>query len=168
MAGNVVYIWLALIFDTLFTAINNTKSKENRSKINITPYFINYLTKIKFKFCMVTFFKGFCHWEIMLVCLFDFCFTALQHILGHFGRGQLPSHCSWASLLGSLPVLSCLVHILSPVTDNCSSRISGRGRMAVEFFSWPSLHERMCRTWDWSLGRLHVWKHDLQIIWDGL
>ena len=20
---------------------------------------------------------------------FDFCFTALQHILGHFGRGQL-------------------------------------------------------------------------------
>ena len=21
---------------------------------------------------------------------FDFCFTALQHILGHFGRGQLP------------------------------------------------------------------------------
>ena len=21
---------------------------------------------------------------------FDFCFMALQHILGHFGRGQLP------------------------------------------------------------------------------
>ena len=21
---------------------------------------------------------------------FDFCFTALQHILSHFGRGQLP------------------------------------------------------------------------------
>ena len=40
------------------------------------------------------------------VC-FDFCFTALQHILGHFGRGQLTyPHCSWASLLGSLPVLS--------------------------------------------------------------
>ena len=38
---------------------------------------------------------------------FDFCFTALQHILGHFGRGQLTyPHCSWASLLGSLPVLS--------------------------------------------------------------
>ena len=37
---------------------------------------------------------------------FDFCFTALQHILGHFGRGQLTyPHCSWASLLGSLPVL---------------------------------------------------------------
>ena len=23
---------------------------------------------------------------------FDFCFTALQHILDHFGRGQLPYH----------------------------------------------------------------------------
>ena len=32
---------------------------------------------------------------------------ALQHILGHFGRGQLPiPHCSSASLLGSLPELS--------------------------------------------------------------
>ena len=38
---------------------------------------------------------------------FDFCFTALQHIWGHFGRGQLPwPHSSWASLLGSLTVLS--------------------------------------------------------------
>ena len=35
------------------------------------------------------------------------CFTALQHILGHFRRSQLTyPHCSWASLLGSLPVLS--------------------------------------------------------------
>ena len=38
---------------------------------------------------------------------FDFCFTALQHILGHFWHGQLPQpHCSWVSLLGSLPVHS--------------------------------------------------------------
>ena len=37
------------------------------------------------------------------------------------------------------------MHILLPVTDNCSSWISRRGRMAVEMFSWPSLHERMCR-----------------------
>ena len=30
-----------------------------------------------------------------------------RHILGHFGCGQLTyPHCSWASLLGSLPVLS--------------------------------------------------------------
>ena len=39
------------------------------------------------------------------------------------------------------------MHILSLVTDNCSSWISGRGRIAVEMFSWPSLHERMCRTY---------------------
>ena len=36
-----------------------------------------------------------------------YCFTALRHILGHFERGHLAyPHCSWASLLGSLPVLS--------------------------------------------------------------
>ena len=35
-----------------------------------------------------------------------YCFTALRHILGHFERGHLAyPHCSWASLLGSLPVL---------------------------------------------------------------
>ena len=40
----------------------------------------------------------------LLLC---WCFTALRHILGHFGRGQLTyPHCSWASLLGRLPVLS--------------------------------------------------------------
>ena len=34
-------------------------------------------------------------------------FTALRHILGHFGRSQLTKlHCSWASLLGSLLVHS--------------------------------------------------------------
>ena len=44
---------------------------------------------------------------LLRIIWFDFCFTALQHILGHFGRGQLTyPHCSWASLLGSLPVLS--------------------------------------------------------------
>ena len=35
--------------------------------------------------------ENFHHDGICLVSLvwFDFCFTALQHILGHFGRGQL-------------------------------------------------------------------------------
>ena len=71
---------------------------------------------------------------------FDFCFMALQHILGHFRNSQLPlPHCSWASLLGSFPVLNA--HIL-PVTDICSSWISRRGRMAVESFLWPSLQEK--------------------------
>ena len=71
---------------------------------------------------------------------FDFCFTALQHILDHFGHSQLPlPYCSWASLLGSFPVLSA--HIL-PVTDICSSWISKRRTMAVESCLWPSLHEK--------------------------
>ena len=26
---------------------------------------------------------------LYIVIWFEFCFTALQHILGHFGRGQL-------------------------------------------------------------------------------
>ena len=47
-----------------------------------------------------------------------------------------------------------LVHILSPVNDNCSSWISRRGRMAIEIFSWPSLNERMCWTWGLNSGPL--------------
>ena len=41
-----------------------------------------------------------------------------------------------------------LVRILSPVTDNSLSWISGRERMVVENFSWSNLNERMfCWTW---------------------
>ena len=60
-------------------------------------------------------------------------------------------------------VYQYLVHILSPVTDNCSSWISGRRRMAVEFFSWPSPHERMCRTWGSNSGTLAC--QTILIIW---
>ena len=43
----------------------------------------------------------------VLLLLLCWCFTALQHVSGNFGRGQLTyPHCSWASLLGLLPVLS--------------------------------------------------------------
>ena len=48
------------------------------------------------------------------------------------------------------------MHILSPVTENCSSWISGRERMAVELFSWPSLHERITGRGDRTRGRLHA------------
>ena len=40
-----------------------------------------------------------------------------------------------------------LVHILSPVTDNCPSWISGRERMAVEIISWPFFTKECCRAW---------------------
>ena len=49
------------------------------------------------------------HWSAsMCVCLLlCWCFTALRHFSGHFRCGQLTyPHWSWASLLGSLPVLS--------------------------------------------------------------
>ena len=36
---------------------------------------------------------------------------------------------------------------LSPVTDNCSSLISGRERMAVQIISWPISMKECCRTW---------------------
>ena len=45
-----------------------------------------------------------CSMNLLLLCQ---SFTALRHFSGHFGRGELTyPHCSWASLLGSLPVLS--------------------------------------------------------------
>ena len=62
---------------------------------------------------------------------FDFCLTALQHILGHFGCNQLPNHTVPGQ--ASKAVYQYLVHILSPVTGNCSFWISGRGRMAVTY-----------------------------------
>ena len=93
------------------------------------------------------------------VCMYAF-FVCLISVLRPFntfyvisGAVSYPDHTvpgSWASLLGSLPVLSG-AHTFA---DKCSSWISGRGRMAVEIFSWPSLHERMCRMWGSNSGPL--------------
>ena len=56
-----------------------------------------------FFFCFFFFFFWTVCWSVGCIDVF----TALQHILCNFGRGQLTyPHCSWASLLGSLPVLS--------------------------------------------------------------
>ena len=45
--------------------------------------------------------------KCMVVVLVFYGSSALQHFSGHFGHGQLTyQHCSWASLLDSLPVLS--------------------------------------------------------------
>ena len=42
--------------------------------------------------------------SLLLLCL---CFTAHRHFWSHFWRGQLHyPHCSWVSLLSSLPVLT--------------------------------------------------------------
>ena len=42
------------------------------------------------------------------------------------------------------------------LTDNWSPCISGRRRMAIEMFSWPSLHERSTGCGDRTWGRLHA------------
>ena len=79
-----------------------------------------------------------CKVKIDLLC---WCFTSFRNISGHFGHGQLTyPHCSWASFLA---VYQYLVHILSPVTDNCPSWISGRERTDVEIISWPISTKRM-------------------------
>ena len=48
--------------------------------------------------------QALCNKVVLVVVL---VFTTLGHFSGHFGHGQLTyPHCSWESLLGSLPVLS--------------------------------------------------------------
>ena len=39
------------------------------------------------------------------------------------------------------------MHILSPVTGNCPSWISGREKMTVEIISWPISTKESCWTW---------------------
>ena len=61
-------------------------------------------------------------------------FTAHRHFSGHFGCSQFTyPHCSWASLLGSLPVLSA--HYFAGKW-HCPSWIRGREREAVEIICW--------------------------------
>ena len=83
----------------------------------------------------------------------DFFFMALQHILDHFGCGELTlPHCSWASLLGSLPVPSAHSFASNWQLLFLNQRKRENG---VEMFSWPCLHERMRRTWgsnSWPLA----------------
>ena len=83
-------------------------------------------------------------------------FYALRHFSCHLGRGQLTyPHCSWANLIGSLPVLSA--HTF--VTDNCPPWISRMERMAIEMMSWPMSTKECCRTWG-SNPRSSVYQAD--------
>ena len=97
-------------------------------------------------------FKGFYHiWEWAVMWLGSFvvfvcwCFTALRHFSGHFGHGQLTCpHCSWASLLGSLPVLSAHSFASNWQLPFLTQR---KEDMAVEIISWPNSMKECCRTW---------------------
>ena len=63
-----------------------------------------------------------------------FGFTSMVNSWGHVGTVSYPIHTVPGQASPEAGHLY-LVHILSPLTDNCSSCISGRGRMAVEIIS---------------------------------
>ena len=79
--------------------------------------------------------------KISIVQLLCWCFTALRHISGHFGRGQLSiSPCSWARLLGSLQVLSAY-----SFANNWQLPFlnQGKGENGRRNYFMTKLHERM-------------------------
>ena len=79
--------------------------------------------------------------KISIVHLLCWCFTALWHILGHFGRGQLSyPHCSWASLLGGLQVLSAHSFASNWQLPFLNQRKRENGR---KNYFLTNLHERM-------------------------
>ena len=74
------------------------------------------------------------------------CFKALRHFSGHFGRGLLTyRHCSSASLLGSSPVFSSHSFASNWQLPFLNQR---KGENAVGFIAWPiPMTEECCRTW---------------------
>ena len=87
---------------------------------------------------------------------FDFCVIALQHILGNFGHGQLPlPHCSWASLLGSLPVLSA--HSFAGKICPWKEGISGLVKICLPMARRQLLTELLICHWKESIIRLAEW-----------
>ena len=74
----------------------------------------------------------------------------------HFRSFRAQSVTLTKLLLGK-PPRQYLVHILLPVTDNCSSWISGRGRMSTEILSWPSLHDRKGQTFYFGFIQENIW-----------
>ena len=100
------------------------------------------------------------------------CFTAPRHILGHFWRDQLLvtyPYCSWASLLGSLQVLSAHSFASNWQLPFLNQRKEENGRRnyfmtklhermwqatallesaeGIEIISWPNFTKECCRTW---------------------
>ena len=88
--------------------------------------------------------------SVMLAGWLYWCFMAFQHILGHFGHNQLTlPHCSWASLLGSLPVLSAHSFASNWQLPLLTQRKGEDGPINV--------NERMfCRTWGSNPRPSHI------------
>ena len=102
------------------------KVKRNKSAAGITWYPVTMLIFV------VT------HVFFLLLC---WCFTALWHFSGHFGRGQLNyPHCSWASLLGTLPLL-CAHYVTSNWQLPFLNKPKGENSRRNYFMT--NLHKRM-------------------------
>ena len=83
-------------------------------------------------------------WQNFLLLL-GWCFTALRYFPGHFGYGELIyPHCFWASLLGSLLVLSAHSFAINWQLPFLNQQKGENGRRN---FFMTKLHEESCRTW---------------------
>ena len=79
--------------------------------------------------------------SLPILLLLYWCFTAFQHFSGHFGRGELTyPHCSWASLLCSLPVLSAHSFASNWQLPFLNQR---EGENSRRNYFMTNLHERM-------------------------
>ena len=86
---------------------------------------------------------------------FDFCFMTLQYILGHFRCDELPNpHCSWASLLGILPVLSA--HSFASNWQLLFLNQRKRENGHRNFFMTKSPRKKCAGREDRTRGHLHV------------
>ena len=86
---------------------------------------------------------------LLLLC---WCFTALQHFSGQFGQSQLTyPYCSWASLLGSLPVLSAHSFVSNWLLPFLNQQQGENGRRNYD----QTPQKNVARHEDWTRDRPH-------------
>ena len=142
--GNLDIIWLHNMFT--YKCINNQalpESYKERSKnlaLSSTPSGLPCCNVVLFCFSVaskVLFHLLFSHRNSLFVLRF-------YGPVNPMGLFRAWSVYLTTRLLGR-PVLTSILHILSPETDNCRSWISGRERMTVENISWSISMKECCR-----------------------
>ena len=130
------------LYTILFQHFKTCSQEDSKSWVISTPG-IHSGTSTSMHICHDIITSILCSKTFWLVSWLYYCFTAVRYILGNFKRSQLAyPHCSWASLLGSLPVLSAHSFAINWQLPFLNQQ---KGGMVKEFVSWPNLHERMCR-----------------------
>ena len=82
-----------------------------------------------------------------MLLLLSFYLSSMVNSYGHVGMVSLPHHTfPGQAYTCTLAVNQYSVHILSQVTDNFPSWISGRERMIVEKISWSIATKEWCQT----------------------